>query len=155
MLTRSLWLALACVASAVLPAWAHHSHSNYDTSTWTTMEGTVREVHRLVPHSWIYMDVTDEKGQKTSWALEATGPGGLEKVGVKINDVLTGDRIKVRCHLLKDGSPGCLLGFVTPMHGDRARGHGIERDWDGGGGARFPATGQFAEPPAPTATPAR
>ena len=59
MLTRSLWLALACLASAVLPAWAHHSHSNYDTSTWTTMEGTVREVHRLVPHSWIYMDVTD------------------------------------------------------------------------------------------------
>ena len=137
MLTRSLWLALACAASAVLPAWAHHSHSNYDTSTWTTMEGIVREVHRLVPHSWIYMDVTDEKGQKTSWALEATGPGGLEKVGVKINDVLTGDRIKVRCHLLKDGAPGCLLGFVTPMHGDLARGHGVEKDWDGDGGAGF------------------
>jgi hypothetical protein len=40
------------------------------------------------------------------------------------------------------------------MHGDAARGHGVERDWDGGGGAGFPATGPFAERPAPTATPA-
>jgi len=32
----------------------------------------------------------------------------------------------------------CLLGYVTPMHGDPARGHGTEKDWDGGGGAGFP-----------------
>lgn len=148
MLRKSLLLALACVVSAVLPARAHHSHTNYDTAKWTTMEGTVVEVHGLVPHSWIYMEVKDEKGREATWSLEATGPGGLEKVGVKVNDVRPGDRIKVRCHLLKDGATGCLLGFVTPMHGDAARGHGIERDWDGGGGAGFPATGPFAERPA-------
>jgi len=147
MVTRSLCLALACAASWALPASAHHSHNNYDVAKWTTMEGTVTEVHRLVPHSWIYIDVTDASGQKVTWALEGTGPGGLEKVGVKLNDVRPGDRIKVRCHLLKDGSTGCLLGFVTPMHGDVARGHGVEKDWDGGGGAGFPATGPYAEPP--------
>ena len=64
---------------AVLPAWAHHSHNNYDTSTWTTMEGTVTEVHRLVPHSWIYMDVKDAKGQTATWALEGTGPAGSRR----------------------------------------------------------------------------
>ena len=41
-----------------------------------------------------------------------------------------GDKISVRCHLLRDGSPGCLLGFVTPMHGDAARGNGVEHQWD-------------------------
>jgi len=147
MLTRSLCVAMTGVALAALPAWAHHSHNNYDTSTWTTMEGTVTELHRLVPHSWIYLEVKDAKGQTTTWALEATGPGGLEKVGIKVNDVRLGDRIKVRCHLLRDGATGCLLGFVTPMHGDAARGHGIEKDWDGGGGAGFPATGPYAVPP--------
>ena len=146
MLMRSLCLALACAVSLVVPAAAHHSHNNYDTSKWTAMEGTVTEVHRLVPHSWIYMDVTDAKGQKATWALEATGPGGLEKVGIKVNDVRPGDRIKVRCHLLRDGSTGCLLGFVTPIHGDVARGHGVEKDWDGGGGAGFPATSQYTAP---------
>jgi hypothetical protein len=146
MLIRSLTLALACAVSSVLPAWAHHSHNNYDVAKWTTMEGTVTEVHRLVPHSWIYIDVTDAKGQPVSWALEGTGPGGLEKAGIRINDVRPGDRVKVRCHLLRDGATGCLLGFVTPMHGDAARGHGIERDWDGGGGAGLPATGPYADP---------
>ena len=140
MLVRSLSLVTLCVVFSVLPAWAHHSHGNYDTTVWTTMEGTVKEVHLLVPHSWIYLDVKDAKGEVATWALEATGPAGLLKVGIKREDVRPGDRIKVRCHLLRDGSNGCLLGYVTPMHGDQARGHGIERDWDGAGGAGFQYT---------------
>ena len=44
--------------------------------------------------------------------------------------VLPGDPVRVRCHRLKDGSDGCLLGFVTPLHGDPARGHGVEKEWD-------------------------
>ena len=87
------------------PPSAHHSHNNYDVAKWTTMEGTVTEVHRLVPHSWIYIDVADAKGRSQVGA-RGTGPGGLEKVGIKVNDVRPGDRIKVRCHLLKDGSTG-------------------------------------------------
>ena len=34
--------------------------------------------------------------------------GGLEQL--RIND--WGDSIKVRCHVLRDGSRGCLLGFL-------------------------------------------
>jgi hypothetical protein len=30
----------------------------------------------------------------------------------------------------RDGSNGCLLGFLTPMHGDTVRGHGVEKEWD-------------------------
>ena len=149
MLVRSLRVAIVCAVCAVVPAWAHHSHGNYDLTKWTTMEGKVTEVHLLVPHSWIYLEVKDAKGgEPTVWALEATGPGGLQRVGIKKEDVRTGDAIKVRCHLLRDGSNGCLLGYVTPMHGDAARGNGVERDWDGGGGAGTPA-------PAPTAAPTK
>jgi len=139
---------IACAAFGVPPVSAHHSHNNYDVSKWTTMEGTVTELHFLVPHSWIYMEMKDSKGQAAIWALEATGPGGLAKVGIKQTDVRPGDWIKVRCHLLKDGNTGCLLGYVTPMHGDPARGNGIEKDWDGGGGAGLPATGPNAAPSA-------
>jgi len=140
MLVRSLRVAILCAVCSVVPLWAHHSHGNYDLTAWTTMEGKVTEVHLLVPHSWIYLEVKDKKsGEPTVWALEATGPGGLQRVGIKKEDVKTGDAIKVRCHLLRDGSNGCLLGYVTPMHGDAARGHGVERDWDGGGGAGTPA----------------
>jgi hypothetical protein len=117
----------ACLA---LPALAHHSHGNYDIATWTVMEGTVKQVIFIVPHSIIYLDVKGEKGETGTWALEATNPQGIFLRGVKKEDVLVGDRIKVRCHLLRDGGRGCLLGFVTPMHGDKARGHGVEIEWD-------------------------
>jgi hypothetical protein len=140
MLVRSASLASICALCAVVAVGAHHSHGNYDLTKWTTMQGGVKEVHLLVPHSWIYLDVKDDKGETTTWALEATGPSGLTKVGIKREDVKPGDLIKVRCHLLKDGSNGCLLGYVTPMHGDPARGHGVEKDWDGDGGAGFAAT---------------
>jgi hypothetical protein len=73
----------------------------------------------------VYLDV---KGDV--WALEATNPQGIFLKGVKKEDVKVGDTIKVRCHLLRDGDNGCLLGFVTPQHGDVARGHGVEREWD-------------------------
>jgi hypothetical protein len=143
MLIRFAGLTVLSAVIFMMPASAHHSHGNYDLTKWTTIEGTVKEVHYLVPHSWIYLDVKDSKGEPVTWALEATGPGGLQKVGVKRDDVRPGDAVKVRCHVLRDGSSGCLLGFVTPLHGDQTRGHGIERDWDGGGGAGGPATAEF------------
>jgi len=146
MRVRSVSVAIICAVVAVMPVRAHHSHGNYDLTKWTTMEGTVKELHLLVPHSWVYMDVKDDKGEVTTWALEATGPSGLTKVGVKREDVRPGDTIKVRCHLLRDGSSGCLLGFLTPMHGDAARGHGIERDWDGDGGAGYSLTAPVTTP---------
>ena len=147
MLVKSVSLAaVICAVFLVPPLRAHHSHGNYDTAKWTIMDGTVKELHLLVPHSWVYLDVKDPKGGTTTWALEATGPSGLIKVGVKREDVRPGDAIKVRCHLLRDGSNGCLLGFLTPMHGDLARGHGVEKDWDGDGGAGYSPTVPVATP---------
>ena len=126
---KSFVVAFACVLLTA-SALAHHSHGNYDVQTWTTMEGTVKQVIFIVPHSIIYLDVKDAKGAPATWALEATNPQGIFLRGVKKEDVLVGDTIKVRCHLLRDGGHGCLLGFVTPMHGDKARGHGVEIEWD-------------------------
>ena len=127
---RPLILAAACALLVAAPLAAHHSHGNYDLSSWTTMEGTVKQVLLIVPHSIVYLDVKDPKGETVTWSLEATGPRGIFENGVKREDVQLGDRVRVRCHLLRDGARACLLGFVTPMHGDTARGHGVEREWD-------------------------
>jgi hypothetical protein len=113
-----------------LPVRAHHSHGNYEMSDFTRLQGTVKEVHLINPHSWIYLDVAAGDGETTVWALEATNPAGLLRNGIERDDVMPGDLIGVRCHRLKDGSNGCLLGFVTPLHGDPARGAGVEKEWD-------------------------
>jgi len=127
---RRLALSIMCAMALSMPIVAHHSHNAYEVTKWTTMEGTVNELHLVVPHSWVYLEVKDEKGELTVWALEGAGPNAIMQNGVKREDVRVGDRIKVRCHVLRDGTNGCLLGFVTPMHGDKARGHGVELEWD-------------------------
>ena len=123
-------LALVCVVSFAFPASAHHSHGNYAMDDFTVLEGTIQEVLRINPHSWVYLEVDDGSAEPAVWLLEATGPAGLERNGIKREDVVTGDAVSVRCHKLRDGSNGCLLGFLTPMHGDTARGHGVEIEWD-------------------------
>jgi len=125
-------LVVACGGAFLLaiPAAAHHSHVNYAVSEFTFLEGTVTEVHLINPHSWIYLEVQSETGEPALWALETTNPAGLERVGIQRDFVQVGDRIKVRCHRQRDNANGCLLGFLTPLHGDTARGHGVEKEWD-------------------------
>jgi hypothetical protein len=127
---RFVVLAVLCAVTLALPAWAHHSHNNYATSEFTFIEGTVKEIHFLNPHSWVYMEVKNAAGEAELWALEATGPRGLENRGITKETLRIGERAKVRCHRLRDNTNGCLLGFLTPLHGDSARGHGVEKEWD-------------------------
>ena len=89
------------------------------------MEGVVKQVILVVPHSY-RLHGHETKGEMVTHALEATGVRGVLANGVKKEDVQAGDKIKVRCHLAT-APPGCLLGFITPDHGDMARGHGVER----------------------------
>src|ERR1041384_5257681 len=113
-----------CAVSAALPLWAHHSHGNYE-DTFMDLEGVVKEVHLVVPHSWVYLEVKDPKGgDPEMWALEATGRTGLQRVGVTPDYVKPGDTVKARCHHLRDGSNGFLLGFLKAKDG-------TVKDWDG------------------------
>ena len=125
-------LAIICAVAFAIPAAAHHSHGNY-VDTFTDLTGVVKEVHLVVPHSWVYMEVKNPKtGEPEIWALEATGRNGLERIGVNREYITPGDNIKVRCHVLRDGSRGCLLGFLKARDGS-------VKDWDGGMNTPIPA----------------
>jgi hypothetical protein len=120
---------LSCVVVALMalaiPVGAHHSHGLYEDA-FTDVEGVVKEVHFLVPHSFVYIEVKPASGGEPQlWALEGTSRQGLERIGVNKEYVKAGDTIKARCHLLKDKSNGCLLGYVKAKDG-------TVKDWDGG-----------------------
>ncbi|MBI4885678.1 MAG: hypothetical protein HY824_01165 [Acidobacteria bacterium] len=86
-------LAGIVLAAVALPAWAHHSHGNY-VDTFSDIQGVVKEVHLVVPHSWVYIEVKDAAGgEPVIWALEATGRAGLERIGVTREYVKPGDTI--------------------------------------------------------------
>jgi hypothetical protein len=119
---------LKCSVAAValvlfaLPVSAHHSHGNYRDSM-SDLTGVVKEVHLVAPHSWVYVEAKDANGTPQVWALEGSSRSGLEKIGVTRDYLKVGDTIKVRCYALRDGSPGCLLGFIKAADGS-------VKDWD-------------------------
>ena len=116
-------LAAIVAGTFAISAWAHHSHGNY-VETFMDIQGVVKEVHLVVPHSWVYLEVKSAKGDPEIWALEATGRPGLERVGVTASTIKVGETVKARCHRLRDGSNGCLLGFLKAKDG-------TVKDWDG------------------------
>jgi Family of unknown function (DUF6152) len=120
---RSLSLAVIAGSVLALPAWAHHSHGNYQMTEYTILEGKVTEVHWINPHIWLYLEVANESGEPDVWALESAGATGLARRGITKETVKEGDTVSVRCHQLRDGSNGCLLGFLTPPGGE-------EKEWD-------------------------
>ena len=65
------------------------------------------------PHVWIYLQVADESGAQVVWALEGGSIAALTEGGWQSDSVQVGDEISARCMPLKDGSPGCLLGYIT------------------------------------------
>ena len=112
----SVGLVAVCSLAVATGASAHHAPSNY-TNTYTDIEGVVKEVHLVVPHSWVYLEVKDANGEPRIWLLEAIGRGSLDKIGITPTYLKAGDVVKARCYPLRDGSPGCRLGFIKASDG--------------------------------------
>jgi len=122
---RLKFIGLTAIAASTVAfsAWAHHSHGAYAMTEYTQVAGTVTDVYWINPHAWVYIDVVEDSGQTVSWALEAAGATTLVRGGIDPDGVKAGDTISVRCHRLRDGSNGCLLGYVTTEDG-------VEIEWD-------------------------
>ena len=69
------------------------------------------------------INIVDFDQESAVWALETAGASRLGRIGLRPDTVEVGDIISVRCHQLRDGSNGCLLGFLTPETGE-------EKEWD-------------------------
>jgi hypothetical protein len=49
------------VAALAAPALAHHSFAMFDAEKTVTLQGTVKELEWINPHSWLRVMVKDEK----------------------------------------------------------------------------------------------
>jgi hypothetical protein len=97
-------LMLALIARLVPPALAHHSVSMYDMDHPTTLKGTVSRVEWTNPHGYIYLEVKDDKGQTTEWAVEINSPNFLKHNGWTSTIVKPGDVITVTGGAAKSGA---------------------------------------------------
>jgi hypothetical protein len=96
------------------------------------VEGTVTKVEWKSPHAWVYVDVTNVKGEKANWSFELPSPVTLMRRGWSRDTLKPGDRIKV------SGSPA--KNFPTIAIANSIR--------DGNGKPVFTGVTQIYEPEA-------
>ena len=95
---RPIKFALAALAASLLlllaaPARAHHSGAMFDMQHPITLTGVVTKVEWTNPHAYLYLNVTDEKGEVHEWAVEANSPNFLKHNGWTSTTVNPGDKI--------------------------------------------------------------
>jgi hypothetical protein len=95
---------LICVSSRF--ASAHHGFAVYDTSQQKQITGTVRQFEWTNPHTWVWVDVPNDKGGVDTWGFEGMSPNYLSRRGWSRTTLKPGDKITVTFFPLKDGSKG-------------------------------------------------
>jgi hypothetical protein len=95
----------AAFAAGAGAAVAHHSFAaEFDANTPVTLTGTITKVEWTNPHTYFYVDVVDESGKVTTWAVEGGAPNALYRAGWKPTSLKAGDRVTIVGSRAKDGS---------------------------------------------------
>jgi hypothetical protein len=83
------------LASAAIPASAHHSAAVFDMSKQISVQGTVEKWVWANPHSWLYLRVVKADGSQEVWGFEAGSTGMLARSGWNAADMKPGDKVVV------------------------------------------------------------
>ena len=90
---------------APAPVSTHHSFSaEYDSAKPIKLQGLVTKVEWMNPHTFFFINVKDESGKVTNWALEMGAPSALQKQGWTRNTLQVGDEVTVEGSLARNGS---------------------------------------------------
>jgi hypothetical protein len=113
MRTRLAWLLMGCGLVPFGHVTAHHSPTMlYDLSREITVVGVVTEYQLGNPHMRIYLDV-DNQGKTEKWLAEGGSRTQLMRVGWTGKEVVPGDKVTVRGHPSRDGSPLIHMEYLT------------------------------------------
>jgi hypothetical protein len=106
----AVFLVFLAVSSPLL---AHHGNSAYDMSKSVPMKATVTKFEYSNPHTQIYYDVTNDKGEVEHWVAETTNPAMLNRVGWSRESLKPGDQVTLWVNPNKVGAKITFLQKVT------------------------------------------
>lgn len=99
------------------PVAAHHSFSMFDLKKEVVLQGVVKEFQWTNPHIWVQVLVTDEAGKTIEWSIEGNSPSTLSRQGWSKRTLVSGEKITLTMHPLRDGSPGGSLVQIVRADG--------------------------------------
>jgi hypothetical protein len=112
-------VAAAAALWATVPASAHHSSTPfYDATKRVEAQGTVTRFLFKNPHSFLYFDQVDDKGQKIQWQVELGTAASLTRTGWTPDTLKAGTVIKASGYPSRaEGSHGMCCGRITRPDG--------------------------------------
>jgi hypothetical protein len=83
----------------------HHSLvTEFDVDKPVRLVGLITKMEWTNPHSWLYIDVKNEKSQVQSWSIEFGSPNALYRRGWRRDDLPFGATVTVSGYSARDGS---------------------------------------------------
>jgi hypothetical protein len=93
---------------------AHHSFSAaFDENKPVSVTGVMAEIRIENPHSWFFVNVTDESGKVTRWGFEGNTPTSLMRAGYKRDAVKVGDKVTIKGSRARD--PNATMGAAREI----------------------------------------
>ena len=86
-------------------ALAHHAFTaEFDADQPVMLRGVISKAEWINPHSWVYLDVKDDAGKTTQWAIECGAPNALLRRGWNKNSLPIGSEVVIDGYRAKNGS---------------------------------------------------
>ena len=96
-------------------AYAHHSlAATYYADKEVKLEGKIAQLMLRNPHSFLQIDVVDEKGVTQRWSLEWRSSGQLGQAGIKRDTLVAGDEVTVTINPSR--TAGDFRGALKTLH---------------------------------------
>ena len=106
-----LGIVMAYVANT---ASAHHAFAaEFDREKPVSLRGRVTEMRWANPHAWIYIDVENDDGTVTNWALETRAANNLIRLGWRREDLPAGTELVVEAWQARNDTPTASIESVT------------------------------------------
>jgi Family of unknown function (DUF6152) len=117
--SRASALATFLITVAVLGAGveAHHSFAPFDMTSEKTITGIVNRFEWTNPHSWIWVDVPNDKGGVDTWGIEGMSPNYLARRGWSKTSLKPGEKVTVVVRPMRNGQNGGMFVRATLADG--------------------------------------
>ena len=105
--TRARLVGVATLLAGMMTAHVsghHGTAASYDGTKQVTIAGKVTEFWWRNPHSALFIDVTDDKGEHVNWSIEMSSPGVMLRAGWTRRTFVAGDTVSIVAHPSRAGT---------------------------------------------------